>query len=185
MEDIVKQFDNKHISKAPAFFDIKKMMWISNEYFKKEHDRGFINFVKPFLTFDVKHFGDKLNDVLLIFKPQISYATQINDLVNQTFLSTDFKKTSQETKTYLKTPNFQKCLDALTEELNNTKDITIDSATQIIENIKTKTGLKGRDLFFPIRFVAIGKEHGPEMNKILHIVGRDAILKNIKILKSI
>ncbi|GHU33622.1 hypothetical protein FACS1894166_09510 [Bacilli bacterium] len=184
-EDIVKQFDNKHISKAPAFFDIKKMMWISNEYFKKEHDRGFINFVKPFLTFDAKHFGNKLNDVLLIFKPQISYAAQLNDLVNQTFLSTDFTSISKESKTYLKTDNFQKCLDALHEELTNTAEITIDNATQIIEHIKTKTWLKGKDLFFPIRFAAIGKEHGPEMNKILYIVGRDEILKNIKTLKSI
>jgi hypothetical protein len=33
----------------------------------------------------------------------------------------------------------------------------------------------------PIRWMCIAKSHGPEMNKILYIIGKEQILKNIEL----
>jgi glutamyl/glutaminyl-tRNA synthetase len=94
-------------------------------------------------------------------------------------LSVDFNNVTPELKTLLQTPNFQKCLKELKSILNEYEEITLSNGNEIVDKIKQRTQLKGKDLYLPIRFAAIAKEHGPEMNKILTIVGKTQILENL------
>jgi glutamyl-tRNA synthetase len=41
--------------------------------------------------------------------------------------------------------------------------------------IKAATGAKGRDLFHPLRLALTGQEKGPEMKKLLPLIGRDRV----------
>jgi nondiscriminating glutamyl-tRNA synthetase len=148
-------------------------------------DDKYLQWVQPFIKFDKSNFkNDKILDiVLLIFKPQISYATQINQLVTNTFLNVDLKNLSAEMRTIVETDSFQKCIRSLEHVLSTCDDITLLNGNDIVNKVKESTGLKGKELYFPIRFVSIAKEHGPEMNKILTVVGKEQILKNIKLLE--
>ena len=47
--------------------------------------------------------------------------------------------------------------------------------------IKDKTGKKGKDLFLPLREAFTGMSHGPEMKKLIQLLGRDKILERVKI----
>jgi glutamyl/glutaminyl-tRNA synthetase len=116
----------------------------------------------------------------LIFKPQISYANEINDLLINTFLTTNLQQIPDHLKSIVSSDNFQKCILAFERILQSYEEITLLNANEIVEKIKQETQLKGKDLYLPIRFVAIGKEHGPEMNKILTIVGKENIMQNLK-----
>ena len=49
------------------------------------------------------------------------------------------------------------------------------------EEIKDKTGKKGKDLFLPLREAFTGMSHGPEMKKLIQLLGRDKILERVKI----
>jgi glutamyl-tRNA synthetase len=106
LSEVVKNFDSKRISKAPAYFDFKKMLWIGSTYIKAMNDVEYLKFVKPFITFDKLKFNETLDQVLLIFKSQISYGRQINDLVTKTFLSDDFNHISDDMKLVINTPDF-------------------------------------------------------------------------------
>jgi glutamyl/glutaminyl-tRNA synthetase len=106
LSELIKNFDSKRMSKAPAFFDFKKMLWIGNAYIKAMNDVEYLKFVKPFITFDKSKFNETLDQVLLIFKSQISYGQQINDLVIKTFLSDDFNNISADMKVVIETPDF-------------------------------------------------------------------------------
>jgi glutamyl-tRNA synthetase len=45
--------------------------------------------------------------------------------------------------------------------------------TTFTEAVKAATGAKGRMLFMPLRKALTGMEHGPEMGKVLPLIGRD------------
>ncbi|MDR0857285.1 MAG: glutamate--tRNA ligase [Mycoplasmataceae bacterium] len=179
IDELVKSFDEKRLSTAPAFFDVKKMDWLSNTYFKKMEDDKYLKFIKPFVTLDLSSFGDKADEILLIYKPQISYATQLNSLIDESFLHFDVQNFEEEVKNMIKTEAFKTNICALKKELEDISEIILENADEIVNKIKASTGLKGKELFMPIRIAAIGKEHGPEMKKILSIVGKNKILKNI------
>lgn len=168
MATMVSLFDLTHISKAPATFDFNKMLWIAKEHMQKLDDNTYINFVKKFITFDKDIFKDKINEVLLLFKKQISYAQQINDLVHSTFLS----------NTYIKNID-PKILNSLKQNIIAQNNLLPEVASLILKNIQNETQLKGKDLYMPIRLLLTGHEHGPELNKIMSILGKEKILEII------
>ena len=48
--------------------------------------------------------------------------------------------------------------------------------------IKSKTGLKGKDLFMPLRKALTGKDRGPELKYLLPLLSKDKILQKFGII---
>lgn len=46
--------------------------------------------------------------------------------------------------------------------------------------VSAATGKKGRDLFLPLRLALTGRDHGPEMKKLLPFIGRERALARLK-----
>ncbi|MGB1539986.1 MAG: hypothetical protein ACPG80_03415, partial [Rickettsiales bacterium] len=46
--------------------------------------------------------------------------------------------------------------------------------------VSQKTGRKGKQLFMPIRMALTGMEHGPELSKLLPLLGREKVLERLK-----
>lgn len=59
-------------------------------------------------------------------------------------------------------------------------DITDSTWKQWTTAIKDATGKKGKDLFMPLRLAITGYAHGPEMGKILPIIGREKVLHRMQ-----
>ena len=47
--------------------------------------------------------------------------------------------------------------------------------------VKELTGRKGKELFLPLREAFTGLSHGPEMKKLIQLLGRDKILERVKV----
>jgi glutamyl/glutaminyl-tRNA synthetase len=145
------------------------------------NDDEFEKFVTPFINVDLVSFGARKTVLLNLYKLQIERAEQLNTLVS-VFLTYDIDSFGDEVKNAMKEESFKKCLLALKTEISKENNLTIDGYTAIIDTIKNSYGLKGKELFMPIRIACIGQEHGPEMNKTMYVVGKEKILKNIDLL---
>ena len=174
MDELIKNFDINKVSKAPTFFDYNKMLWVGNKYFVSIDDKRYLDFVSKFIKVDFKEFADKKNDIILLFKKQVSYADQLNELITNTFLK-PFEAT-KEFRMKLANDVWQKTLHAFSEYLGKAPDnINADQAKDLINKVKEVSGNKGQDLFMPIRLAITGSEHGPELNKIIAILGKNTI----------
>ncbi len=174
MDELIKNFDINKVSKAPTFFDYNKMLWVGNKYFIGIDDKKYLDFVTKFINIDFKEFADKKNDIILLFKKQVSYAQQLNELITNTFLK-PFEAT-KEFRMKLANDVWQKTLHAFSEHLGKAPDnINADQAKDLINKVKEVSGNKGQDLFMPIRLAITGSEHGPELNKIIAILGKNTI----------
>ena len=58
-------------------------------------------------------------------------------------------------------------------------EFTADSWKLWTTAVKEKTGAKGKELFMPLRLAITGKPHGPEMNNLLPLIGRENILTRL------
>ena len=45
--------------------------------------------------------------------------------------------------------------------------------------IKPTTPRKGKDLFMPLRLALTGREHGPELKKVLPLIGQEKTMKRL------
>lgn len=181
MDELIKEFDFDRVSKAPAFFDFKKLLWMSNQYIKIMPLNDYLEFVKKYLNVDLSKICDKKHyDLLLeMFQPQLQYGLQINDLINDLFSNVNKKELSDEIKEFMKKESSIKVLTNFKKQLDKIDELNLENSTQIINNIKIEENIKGKELFLPIRVVCIYKEHGPEINKTMTIVGKQKIMKNI------
>ncbi len=46
--------------------------------------------------------------------------------------------------------------------------------------VSSRTGAKGRDLYHPLRLALTGRDHGPELKKLLPLIGRGKVLARLK-----
>ncbi|XQP54939.1 MAG: glutamate--tRNA ligase [Mycoplasmoidaceae bacterium] len=178
MDEMIQNFDIHKVSKAPTFFDFNKMLWVSNKYFVASEDQKYLSFVDKFVKVDFGKFVNRKNDILLLFKKQIQHASQLNELITNTFLKP--MDTSKEFRMKFTSDIYQKTLHAFFELVCKGKDdISFDEAKELINKTKELSGNKGQDLFMPIRMAITGSEHGPELNKIISILGKQLIRERL------
>jgi glutamyl-tRNA synthetase len=51
---------------------------------------------------------------------------------------------------------------------------------QWTQAVKARTGRKGKELFLPLRLALTGLEHGPELARLLPLIGRDRAVRRLK-----
>lgn len=180
LAEAIKSFDIKKVSKSPTTFDFKKMEWISSEHFKMMSDTAFISFAKPFVTYDLGFLKPKENDVILLFKNQISYAKQINDLIEQTFFVPETFESLCKKFPFLKDVETKEMIKLFIKQLQALPNWNISEINTIIDFVKKETKRSGKELFMPLRVYSSHNSHGPELAKVIFIFGKDVVIKNAK-----
>ncbi len=179
MEELIKEFDIKRISKSPATYDIKKLAWFNHKYINALPDDEYLKFVKPFLTYDVSDKSEEwVNTLLLIYKDHLSYGKEINDLVG-IFFNDEFT-ISKENEEFLKSDeNIPLVIKTYREELTSLPDWNVEEISMVIDKVKEKTGVKGKLLYMPIRIKISGVEHGPELPEEIYLIGKEKVIERL------
>lgn len=175
--ELISLFDIDRLSKSPTFFDYKKMLWIGNEYFKKMSDSDYLKFVKPFIKLELNEFLNTNFDILaLLFKNQISYADELNNLFSEFFVNPNNELNGEMKQIIIENKDV---VDCFKEKIANIGEWSIENITKIIEEVKNTTNKKGKNLFMPIRIICTNLMHGPELAKIIFLKQLKPILFNI------
>lgn len=179
--ELIAEFDLDRVSKAPAFFDFKKLLWMSNQYIKVMSDEAYIQFVSQYLKTNLNTIcaPEYHNLLLCMFKPQLQYGQQIDELILDIFGNIKSQILSPELKAFIELESSKKVLNNFKKQLEQIDVINLDNAIEIVNKIKVEENVKGKELFLPIRIACIFKEHGPEINKTMTIIGKQRILENI------
>lgn len=175
MEQLIRDFDVDRVSKSPCFFDFDRMKWMSNQYISKMADTDYLSFIKKFINIDLKEFNNQIDEILLLYKKQISYGKEINDLIHSTFFVYD----PQEISRKIVGETWQKVVQSFITLINQIDEVNFENTKKIFKQIKDITKASGKDLFMPIRLLITGVEHGPELLKIIPILGKEKIKNRI------
>jgi glutamyl/glutaminyl-tRNA synthetase len=142
-------------------------------------EQKYLAFAKQFVEPEFLS-NNKIDELLLAFKNQISYAAQLNNLIKDNFMSYDENEiVNILNRNEISINDFKTVISAFKQALIDAQEINLANANAIVEQVKQTTGMKGKLLFMPLRLIMIGKEHGIEMNKILSIVDKQTIINNI------
>ncbi len=179
MEELIKSFNEKRISKSSSQYDVKKLNWFNHKYINNLSDEKYLEYIKPFLTHDISDKSEEwVNKLLLIYKDHLSYGKEINELVNIFF--NDEINISNENKEFLESDeNIPIVIKAYKEELENLKDWNTEEIAEVINKVKEKTGVKGKLLYMPIRIKISGVEHGPELPDEIFLIGKEKVINRL------
>lgn len=185
LEEMIKNFDVKNLSKSPAFFDITKMNWFSNQYFNKISVDEFIDFIKKHeLTKNKVIENSNFINQALLFKPQIYNLKNLINLVDETFsIQKDNRK---EDLDFIKNNNLTNVIEIFYKKLTSNQEFSEELIKKIIKEVQIETNNKGINLFMPIRIAATMQSHGPELAKTIYYLSKPQVVANIlKTLKAL
>lgn len=184
-EEFVKIFDEKRLSKSPAFFDNNKLTWINNQYIKAQPLERIVDLALPFFVKEGVATEEEIitnkawfEKLISLYQPQMSYGVEIIKLTKQ-FFTQDITFDEEELE-ILRQETTKIVFENFLEKLDSIEDFTADNIKVLIKSIQKDTGVKGKNLFMPIRIASTGSMHGPELNTSLELLGKKRVGTRVK-----
>ena len=176
MDELISNFDETRISKSSSQYDVKKLQWFNHQYIKNMSNKEYLNWIKNYFTRDISGKSEEWVDkLLLIYKDHLNYGMEIDEVTSNFFVDKiDIKGEELE---FLESDEIiPKVIETFKEEVMNINEWNVDSINLAINNVKEKTGAKGKLLYMPIRIKASGFMHGPELADTIYLIGKDTVL---------
>ena len=180
-EAMIDAFDASKLSNHPATFDRQKLDFINSQYIKKLPLDDLKKLTRPFLE-KAGVLKDRSEDwfesLVGVFQERMVCGEDIVRLYHD-FLAQPFSW-DDEAKTLMEDETVKKLIQTFYEKLKGSD--TYDPATlkSLINEAGQATESKGKMLFMPVRLATTGSMHGPELPKLLHLLGHPLILSRLK-----
>ncbi|ABF39056.1 glutamyl-tRNA synthetase / glutamate--tRNA(Gln) ligase [Candidatus Koribacter versatilis Ellin345] len=201
-EELVKEFDLRRVTPSPAIFDFEKLYWLNRHYIKEaatyriaklaRHywDRMMIDKIAhrvgmPKLDpIHVAQWGasnevdEWLSKVTALVVPSVNKLDELPER-GKVFFDYDAAAAlaNPDNAEVLAAPKTTDVLAAFTTRIaNESAPLTAERFKAIVNEVKTETGVKGKDLFHPIRIAVTGTHSGPEFDKLVPLIEEGASL---------
>lgn len=185
MEELESKFDLADVSKSGGVFDVKKLNWVNAHYIKKLDLDELTKKCIPFFIKDEVIEEDEVDEKYEWMKKicknaqdSLEYLAQITDYTD-IFLGEKVKLESDDLKEMLQLDHVKDMLNVF-NKLIQENELTDEFLGSIFKKVQNKTGVKGKNLYMPIRIAITGQGHGPDMTETLSVLGKDLIEKRIK-----
>ena len=186
MNQLIANFDLERINKSGAVFNVEKLQWMNGVYIRNTETERLVDLSLPFLKragFDTADH-DKMSKIMEAVRDNLHYLAEIPD-VTAVFQPKplDLKESpDQEVRDMVRSESSQKVFRSLSEKIAQSRSITADQLRDWMKAVQSETGVKGKDLWMPVRVALTGEMHGPELPLVIEILGRDACLSRLQAL---
>ena len=181
LEELVKVFDYRHMSKAPSVFDYTKLKWMNGEYLKAMDFDVFYEMALPYLKEAVTKDYD-LKKIAAMVKTRIEVFPDIPALIDF-FEELPEYDTAMYTHKKMKT-SAESSLEVLQELLpllEAQEDYSNDALYALLTDYVAKKGCKNGYVLWPVRTAVSGKQMTPcGATEMMEIVGKEESLKRIR-----
>ena len=89
------------------------------------------------------------------------------------------KDDKEEDSCHLKSESAKKLIKFWLDECNAISDWNSDSINNLLEQTQKKLGIKGKDLYFPLRTALYGSPKGPDIPLISLILGKSLTINRL------
>lgn len=181
LEELVREFDYRHMSKSPAVFDIVKLKWMNGEYLKAMDFDRFYQMAEPYIK-SVVHRECDLKKIAQLVKTRIEIFPDIPEQVDF-FQDLPDYDVSMYCHKKMKT-NEENSLEVLQEILpllEEQEDFSNDALFNLLKKYVDQKGVKTGFVMWPIRTAVSGKQNTPGgATEIMEILGKDESLRRIR-----
>ncbi len=109
--------------------------------------------------------------LLGLFVPAVDRLDQLPEKAASVELDPEAIRGNEENAALLSTESAEKVLEAFGERvLADAEAITPERFKAWMNEVKAETGVKGKELFHPVRIVLTGSHSGPEFDKLIPLI---------------
>lgn len=179
--EIIEKFDEKRLSKSPATFDKNKLTYINNRYIKELPLEKLVSLCRPHLN--KQHIIDGKSDAWItklveLFHDRLSYCAEIIPLY-QEFFEGEFNINDEEL-TLIKQNGVKETIEVFKNNLQDLTEFNADNIQNTIKRTGKETMAKGKMLYMPCRIATTSKMHGPDLPKVIELLGKEVVIEHLE-----
>ncbi|MDK2918103.1 MAG: nondiscriminating glutamyl-tRNA synthetase [Candidatus Petromonas sp.] len=186
IEEMIEKFSLDRVSKSGGVFDVDKLNWVNSHYIKNGDLDRLTKLCIPYLVEDglikEEEKDEKFEWVKRIVKSaqeRIEYLAQISEYAKR-FFGEEVELENEDVKDMLKKEHVASLLNIFKDKVKNADEINDEFGKKVFKMIQKESGIKGKNLYMPIRAALTGQLHGPDIDQIIVILGRDTIIKRVE-----
>lgn len=167
-EQLVAEISLDRIGVADVMFDPVKLRWLSGKHIERMPLPELVEAVRPCI--DVDRFeldDDRIAAAIVAVRTHLSTFADINEQLEAFFPDQPPAAVGGAV------------VPAARSVLSTVATWDADTLRDAIQAVARETGVKGRDLYEPLRRALTGREHGPPLPAVLFVQGRDRALQRL------
>jgi len=185
LEELKQQFSLDRVAKSPAVFDLDKLNWLNGHYIRQAPLDKITDLAIPYLEkagyISTPLSQNKYEWVKMVVDSVREYLTCLSEITSHVgiFFADKVEAEEEEAKEVLAGGQVPAVLVALRDKVAAGGELTISEVKDILKGVSKETGAKGKQVFMPVRVALTGSTHGPDLNQVMVILGRDKICSRL------
>jgi nondiscriminating glutamyl-tRNA synthetase len=177
--ELIEAFALERVGRSGAIFDPDKLRWVNAHYLHHAGGTQLRAWAEPFLPPAARVMEPSRLEALLT-AVRGNLAT-LADLPGELapFLDAEPAFEAEARAALVSEPARALCA-ALATELDALAQWSGETVKSTIQSVGKRLGLKGRDLFQPVRAALTGRTHGPELPLVADLIGRDRVVARLR-----
>ena len=167
-QELVEEFTLEAVSKSPGIFDPVKLDWVSVQHVRAGGSKRYLDEALDYFpkAFREDYERGELARIFDVAAENLPCFSKLEESIAPFERGTGFDGKVVVT-------NVAKLL---ADELESLEEWNAGEIKSAIKRVGSEAGVKGKDLFMPIRKAITGEEHGPDLATVIEIRGREDIV---------
>ena len=176
IEELIKEFSLKRLTKAGTVFDLDKLKWMNSHYIKTLDLADIVKRAEPFFADASLKISDpeQFKQIIEFARERVSTLAELPETTAPFFKNLNF---SEEDMKIINDENSQNVFRFWRDNLPKLETLDDNSINNLLKQTTEATGAKGKNLYFPLRLALFGSVHGPELTLIIEILGIEKSVK--------
>ncbi|MET3618097.1 nondiscriminating glutamyl-tRNA synthetase [Peptoniphilus olsenii] len=189
MDELKEKFDFDRVGKSGGIFDTDKLNWVNSHYIKSYDLDKLAKLSIPFVVKSGLMTEEEINSNFDWFKILIDTVREAIDKLEDIpehikFIFGDIKITEEDAKSELAQEHVPTLLDSFIKIVKAHDEIDMEIAKGLMKEVQKDSGVKGKKLYMPVRAAISGNVHGPEMQNIIYLIGKDKLIERAEKIKA-
>jgi len=176
IQELVDQFSLEKVGKSGSIFNVEKLDWMNGLYIRELDIDELWNESKKYLPKNWKLCDEDTKKIIWLIREKINKFTDIPE--HLTIFTEDYK-ISDDASEFINNEDSQKIFHSFYTHLKNIENLDSNIFMTIIKTVQKETGIKGKNLWMTIRIAITGELHGPQINTVAEILGKEICLKRV------
>lgn len=186
MARLTEIFSLDRVSKSPAIFDMEKLKWINGSYLRNIEPERLKMLALPYLQ-EAGFVGQELTEeedawASLVIETLRNYLSCLGDIKErlEMFMGQCVDFETEEARSVLLGESVPQVVNLFAAKMKEAEVLTPEAVKGILKQIRKDTGLGGSQVFMPLRVALTGQVHGPDLDKLVAILGKEVVMNRLK-----
>lgn len=174
MIELIEKFSFERVGKAGAVFDRDKLDWMNQQYLQRLELDDLMKRLQPWLSNSAYAAMEPefLRRAVQIIQPRL---VRLPDALEKLAIFAEEKPQLEQEDLiqYLHQSEAQMVLTAFRAALEQADAWDESVFKQLVKGVQKSTGIKGKDLWTPLRYAITLEEHGPDLSMMAALFGKE------------